>query len=84
MFRLTDELFKKIEQKTNVNKDTILNLANKLQKGNLKDEATLRDLIGEISTLTGKSVSKEKEDKIIEAILDNKVSDSLDKMINEE
>lgn len=83
MFRLTDELFKKIEQKTNVNKDTILNLANKLQKGNLKDEATLRDLIGEISTLTGKSVSKEKEDKIIEAILDNKVSDSLDKMINE-
>ena len=83
MFRLTDELFKKIEQKTNVNKDTILNLANKLQKGNLKDEATLRDLIGEISTLTGKSVSKEKEDKIIEAILDNKVSDSLDKMIDE-
>ena len=82
MFRLTDELFK-IEQKTNVNKDTILNLANKLQKGNLKDEATLRDLIGEISTLTGKSVSKEKEDKIIEAILDNKVSDSLDKMIDE-
>ena len=29
-----DSFFKKVEQKTNVSKDSILNLANKLQNGN--------------------------------------------------
>ena len=36
-----DSFFKKVEQKTNVNKDTILSLADKLQKGNMKDEKVL-------------------------------------------
>ena len=31
-----DNLFNKIEKKTNVNKETILNLANKLQKNNME------------------------------------------------
>lgn len=84
MFNLGNNLFDKVEKKTNINKDTILRLASKLQDSNLKDEQKLRELIKEISELTGKEVSKEKEDKIIEAILENKVSDSLDKMINEE
>ena len=37
-----DNLFNKIEKKTNVNKETILNLANKLQRNNMKDENTDR------------------------------------------
>lgn len=82
MFNFGDEFFKKIEKKTNINKDTILNLANKLQKENLKDEQTLRNLIKEISDLTGKQVSKDKEDKIIEAVLNDKVSDELNKMVD--
>ena len=32
-----DDFFKKVEKKTNVNKDTILSLAKKLQEGNMKD-----------------------------------------------
>jgi TPP-dependent pyruvate/acetoin dehydrogenase alpha subunit len=82
VFNFGDEFFKKIEKKTNINKDTILNLANKLQKENLKDEQTLRNLIKEISDLTGKQVSKDKEDKIIEAVLNDKVSDELNKMVD--
>ena len=31
----SDNFFKKVEKKTNVNKETILELANKLQKGNM-------------------------------------------------
>ena len=46
---LGDSFFKKVEKKTNVSKDTILSLASKLQNSNMKDEATLRDLIDEIS-----------------------------------
>ena len=75
-----DSFFKKVEKKTNVNKDTILSLASKLQNSNMKDENTLRELIDEIGELTGKEVSKEKSDKIVDAILKDKVPD-VDKMI---
>ena len=75
-----DSFFKKVEKKTNVNKETILSLAAKLQDSNMKDENTLRELIQEISNITGKEVSKEKSDKIVNAILKDKVPD-VDKMI---
>ena len=70
---LSDGFFKKIEKKTNVNKETILNLAQKLQQNDMKNENTLRDIIRELSVLTGKEVSKEKEDKIISAVVNDKV-----------
>ncbi len=75
-----DSFFKKVEKKTNVNKETILSLASKLQDSNMKDENTLRELIQEISDITGKEVSKEKSDKIVNAILKDKVPD-VDKMV---
>lgn len=82
MFNFGDEFFKKVEKKTNINKETIMGLANKLQRENLKDEQTLRNLIKEISNLTGKEVSKEKEDKIIQAVVNDKVPENLDKMVD--
>lgn len=75
-----DKFFKKVENKTKVDKDTIISLATKLQKGNLKDEKTLREVISTLSSLTGKRVTKEKEDKIIDTILKDKVPSSVDKM----
>ena len=33
-----DNFFKKVEKKTNINKETILSLADKLQRSNMKDE----------------------------------------------
>ena len=63
-----DNLFNKIEKKTNINKETILSLADKLQRSNMKDENTLREVIKDISNMTGKEVSKEKEQRIIDAI----------------
>ncbi|MBQ6323270.1 MAG: stage VI sporulation protein F [Bacilli bacterium] len=75
-----DNLFNKIEQKTNINKETILGLANKLQNNNMKDEKTLREIIKDISNLTGKEVTKEKEDKIISAIINDKVPKNIDTM----
>ena len=75
-----DSLFNKIEQKTNIDKNTILSLANKLQKNNMKDEKAIREVIKDISNLTGKEVSKEKEEKIIKAIVDDKVPKNIDKM----
>ena len=51
-----DNFFKKVEKKTNINKETILSLADKLQKSDMKDENTLREVIQDISTMTGKEV----------------------------
>lgn len=76
-----DSFFNKIEKKTNVNKDTIMSLASKLQSNDMKDEKVLSDLVDEIGALAGKEVSEEKKNKIINAIMQDKVPKNLDKMI---
>ena len=75
-----DSFFKKVEKKTKVDKDTIVHLAEKLQNGNMKDEKTIREVIATLSKMTGKPVSKEREDQIVETIVEDKVPKSIDKM----
>lgn len=77
----SDGFFNRIEKKTNVGKDTILRLAKKLQENDLKNENTLREVIQELGSLTGKEVSKEKENKIIEAVQKDQIPKDLDKFI---
>ena len=81
MFNFSDSFFDKVEKKTNVNKQTILDLAKKLQDSDLKNENTLRDIIRELGTMTGKEVSKEKEDKIISAVVNDQVPKDLNKFL---
>ena len=78
----TDKFFKKVENKTNVDKNTIISLANKLQNGNMKDETTLKEVIQELSSITGKPVTKEQEEKIINAVINDKVPTNIDKYYN--
>lgn len=78
---LNDNFFKKVESKTNVKKSTIISLAQKLQGDNMKNEKALREVIHELSSMTGKEVSKEQEDKIISAVVNDKVPENLDKML---
>ena len=80
--RFSDNFFKKVEKKTNVNKDTILSLADKLQKGNMKDEKVLKEVINDLAKMTGREVSKEKEQKIIETILNDKVPKNIDTLLD--
>ena len=75
-----DNFFSKVEKKTRVNKDIIMSLAKKLHDGNLKNEKSIREIIHTLSELTGKKVSKEREDKILDTILSDKVPKSVDKM----
>lgn len=76
---INDDLFNKVEKKTNVSRDDIINIASKLNEGNMKDKNTLSGIIGELSKLTGVDVSEEKEEKIIELILNDKVPNNVDK-----
>ncbi|MBR4618318.1 MAG: stage VI sporulation protein F [Bacilli bacterium] len=75
-----DNFFNKVEKKTNVDKNTIMSLAKKIQNGNMKDEKTLKEVINELSTITGKKVTKEQEDKIINTIVNDNIPKNIDKM----
>ena len=78
---MKEGLLDRIEEKTNVDRDTIIGLAHKLQSGNYKDEDTLRSIIHELSDITGREVSQEKEDKIISMIVNDKVPKDIEKYV---
>ena len=78
---MNESFLNRIENKTKVNKETIVNLARKLQEGDFKNEGTLKEIIREISDITGKEVSEEKENKIIEMIVNDKVPKDIEKYV---
>ncbi|MCI9280830.1 MAG: sporulation protein [Bacilli bacterium] len=77
---LDDSFFKKVEKKTKVDKNTIIGLAEKLQKGNMKDEKTLSEVIDTLSKMTGKKVNKDLKEKIIKKVVNDDVPNGVDKM----
>ncbi len=77
---VNDEILNKVEKKTKVKKETIIELAKKLSNGNMKDEATIKEVINTLSKATGKPVSDETTDKIIKTIQADKVPNNVDKM----
>lgn len=78
---ITDSFLNKVERKTNVSKQSILDIAERLKGGNLKDEKTIRGVIEELSALTGKSVSKEQSDKIVKAVVGDQIPSNLEDML---
>ena len=77
----SDNFFRRVERKTNVDKGTILDLAKKLQETDLKNENTLREIIQTLGNMTGREISKERENKIIKVVVNDKVPKNIDKMI---
>lgn len=75
-----DDFFGKVEKKTKVNKETLVNLAKRLNEDNMKDEKVLSSIIRDLANITGKNVSKETEEKIIKTIQDDKVPTGVEKM----
>ncbi len=69
-----DQFLNKVASKTNVNKEDILNLANSFQTKDLSSEINLRDLIQQVSRLSGREVSKAKEDQIISMVKNDKAT----------
>ena len=50
-------------------------------EGDFKNKDTLREIIHELSDITGKEVSEEKENKIIDMIVNDKVPKDLEKYV---
>lgn len=72
-----DSIFEKVESKTNVKKDDIVKLAKSITGKDLNDEKNIRKLIKDVARLAGKDVSKDKEEKIINAIKKDKIPKDL-------
>ncbi|MCA1056708.1 stage VI sporulation protein F [Rossellomorea aquimaris] len=68
---MNNNFFKNLEQKTGVNMNEVLELANSLQNANFKDEATVRSVIKRVSKIANKPVNKEMEDKIVKSIVND-------------
>jgi predicted transcriptional regulator len=66
-----ENVFDKIQKTANVNKESIFNLADSVKDANFKDEETVRQLVRQIAVLAGRTVSKEKEDQIVKAVVTN-------------
>lgn len=77
---MDDKLFDKVKKKTNIDKDTIISMAQMINDNGLKDEKTLRMVIRKLSLMTGKDVSNELEDKIITTIKEDKVPKNVEGM----
>ena len=70
-------IFSKVEEKTSVKKEDIIKLAKKAAKEDLSVEKNIRNLIKEVAKIAGKEVSKDKEEKIINAIKKVKIPKDL-------
>ncbi|MDC3415386.1 stage VI sporulation protein F [Aquibacillus salsiterrae] len=73
-------MFDQIQKKSNIRPDQILNVANSLQNADLSDEKTVRNLVKQLAKMADKPVSKEKEDKIVESITNNKIPTDLNSL----
>ena len=56
-----------------------MELARELQQNDLKNENTLRDVIRKLSQMTGRDVTAEQENKIINAVINDNVPKDVEK-----
>ncbi|MUK87261.1 stage VI sporulation protein F [Ornithinibacillus sp. L9] len=66
-------IFDKIQNDTNIDPKDIYKVADSVKNADFSDEKTVRKLVRHLSKMAGKPVSKEKEDKIVQSITNNKV-----------
>ena len=78
---MDDSIFDTVEKKTNVKEEDILKLAKSISGKDLNDERVLRSLIKDVARLANKPVSKDKEEKIINAVKKDKIPKNLNKII---
>jgi predicted transcriptional regulator len=77
-----NNFFDNVEKQAKVNKEDIFKLAASVQNANLKDEKVLRQLIHQVAAMAGRTVSKEKEDQIVKAIISNNLPADLSSLGN--
>lgn len=75
-------MFDKIQQKANINPEDVFKIADSVKHANFSDEKTVRRLVRQLAKLANKPISKDKEDKIVESIVSNKIPSDPDSLKN--
>ena len=78
-------MFDKIQKNANISPDEIYKVADSVKHADFSDERTVRNLIRQLAKLANKPISKEKEDKLVESIVKNKIpmdSNSIKNLFN--
>ncbi|WP_010095925.1 stage VI sporulation protein F [Ornithinibacillus scapharcae] len=72
--------FDKIQQSTGINPNDIFKVADSVKNADFSDEKTVRRLVRQLAKMANKPISKEKEDKIVKSITNNKVPADLNSL----
>lgn len=75
-------LFDKIQQSTNIQPDEIYKVADTVKNADFSNEKTVRNLVRHLSRMADRPLSKEKEDKIVQAIVNNKMPGDMNTLNN--
>lgn len=75
-------LFNEINNKTKLNPFDIFQIADSLKGANFQDEQTVRNLVQQLSQLVQIPIEKDKEDEIVNAIVNNHVPNDLSSLMD--
>lgn len=73
MERKNHSIFDQLEGKTNVKQQDLFKLAQSVNQTDLSKEDNIRQLIHQVAAVANVTVSKQKEDDLVKAILNNQV-----------
>ena len=77
---MADSFFRQIEKKTGLDFEEILALANAISYADFTDERQVRKIVRKVSEVANRPVSKEMETKLVQSILQDGQSLSLDQL----
>nr|WP_256521689.1 stage VI sporulation protein F [Halobacillus sp. A5] len=62
-----------MQNKANINPDDVYKVADSVKNADFSDEKVVRRLVRQLARVANKPVSKQKEDKIVEAIVNQNI-----------
>lgn len=74
------KLLKSIEQSTHVSIDEIMRIAQAVQYSDFTDEATVRQLVQQLTHVANRRISDEKEEQIVQSILRGSMPRSIEEL----
>lgn len=74
------KLMEAIEQSAQVSMDDIVRIADAVQHSDLSDEATVRQLVRQLAFMANRNISAEKEEQIVQSILQENIPTSIDEL----
>ncbi|WP_101844098.1 stage VI sporulation protein F [Halobacillus sp. Marseille-P3879] len=69
MSNFQKNIFDHLQNKANINPDDVYKVADSVKNADFSDEKVVRRLVRQLARVANKPVSKQKEDKIVEAIV---------------